>query len=223
MNENSALIYNEEEFVLQAHQQFTNAAKILDRYGAIIQSINGGLSVKQASGLSFMCLSKIVPFYLNLPNSNRASFFGMDDAIAINFVNRYPVCMEAFRSTQLMKNEEAQWNPSFAEAALFASQLFFHSYNGQNNSVRNLQRQVWDACKLILWRLSGSDISSYENRLDFFNKLVAHLKSAELSMSQAIENNASQSFVMRKMLNSMIQANSQAEMLIESEAQHENQ
>ena len=216
VNKNSRLIFDDNQFVKLAISHFGGAAQILDKYGSVVHCQLQGLTKGQATGLAYLSLSKIVPFYLNLPNTSGASFFGMDDASALNFVNRFPTCLEAFNCTMAIKAELAQWNPTFTEAALFVSNVFFQSYTGKNYQMKKHQREMLNARNLILWKMSKGNVEWYERRISLFDRLFGLLNGNQNGMLTAIENTAQNDFVMSNLSTTMAQAVSHAEMLIES-------
>ena len=216
VNKDSYLIFDDKQFVELAVNHFGGAAKVLDNYGTLMQKSLGGISTEQASGLGYLSLTKIVPFYLSLPNVNGASFYGIDDATAVNFVSRFPVCLESYNNTQKIKHEFAQWNPSFQEAALFASMLFVCSYSGENAVMKRFQELFLKACNMNIWQLSNGDTHWYNKRWQFFRKMSAMLQESSNGMLIAIQGFAQSDFVLSSLLGAVAQTQMYAEKLMES-------
>ena len=218
VNQDSRLVFNDEQFVNLAIAHVGGAAEILKNYATVVREIFGEMTRDQANGLGYISLTEIVPFYLNLPNHSRASFFGIDDALALNFVSRFPILRDPFQICLQVKAELAQWNPSFSEAALLTGMLFFNCYPGSDAAMVDLKQQVSNACNLILWKLSNGSLECFEQICTRFSHLMNLLSSAKDGMltAMAIEAQHNDNYVMTNLSTTMAQNGAYAESLFQS-------
>ena len=216
VKEDSSVVYDDHQFVQLGTRNIGEALATFHNYGEIASAILGSITPAQASGLGSLSITSIVPLYLNLPNCNRATFYGINNAVAKRFVSRNPVMMESYQVCHQIKAELAQWNPSFTETALLTALTFINGYSGNDPTVRNVQQQMSNASNLILWKLSNGNVDCFEQLRFRFFAMMKLLQQAKVAIFSALESSSKNSYVLGNLCASMHQAETNAEMLIES-------
>ena len=211
-----SLIFDDHQFVQMATRNIGDALGTFHNYGEIASAILGSITPAQASGLGSLSVTSLVPLYLNLPNCNRATFYGINNELAKMFVGRYPLLMEPYQICLKIKAELSQWNPSFPETALLTAMTFINSYSGSDPAVGNIQQQMLNACNLNLWKMSNGDAVSYERNFVRFYNMMKLLQQAKVAIFSALQSSSKNSYVMGNLCASMRTAETNAEMLIES-------
>ena len=212
----SNVVFDDRQFVQLCVRNIAEAAAIFNNYGEIASEILGDISREQASGLGSLSIAKIVPFYLNLPNCTGASFFGINDSVATEFVSRFPILKEPFQRCLQIKAVLAQWNPSFNEAALFTSMLFISGYSGNDREIKNFQLQMSNGCNLILWKYAKGDVLWFERTCHYFSKMMKLLQEAKNGMFSAMEISGRTDYVMANVSSSITKTEAEAEKMVES-------
>ena len=213
---NSSVVFDDNHFIQLSIKNITDVALTFNNYSEIASQLLGDLSTQQAHGLGCLSFGQIIPFYLNLPNCNRASFFAINDTITNELVKRYPYFMQPFQLCQQIKAELAEWNPSFTEAALLTGILFITSYSGNDPDFRNYQQQMTNACNLILWKLSRGDIQWYDKIQHCFRRVSNLLEHVKVGLRTAMTSGSQTGVGFSEVALSIAQAEEHGKVLVEA-------
>ena len=213
-NSGANVVLNDHQFVNQASRNIGNAISTFNNYSQVAGAILGDITPQQASGLGSLSVLSLVILYLNLPNCNRTTFYGINNTMGKTFVSRHPFLLEVY---QQIKAELAQWDPSFSETALLTAMTLINGYSGNDPTVGNFQQQMTNACNLNLWKLSNGDLACFEQLHFRFGKMMNLLKKAKFGILSALQSSSKNSPFIGNLSTSMQNAEFQGKMLIEKQ------
>ena len=217
--ENSNAFLDNRQFSLIGGSDFPKVSAIFHRYGSIVQDIVGNeISFEQVRALRMLSFMKIMTLYVNLPNSKGSSFFGLSDAVASGLISRYPVFQQSMDKCLEIRRQLENWNPTFAEAALLASFLYFNGYKGKNNRIICFQKTLENCCKMRLWQLSCGDYDWFERRWNFFQHVSELLDQAKTHVFHCMEKLAMFEDVFGSVSSGLAHMEMQGEMILDAKS-----